>query len=200
MRAPVMLPPSQKSGSAMSRNMILVIATTVFRRSGPPPTRPLGFISLPLSIGIVATIISCGTSSATDASDAAPSDTGSDAGADATVDDGVPPPGHCCQSIPGSMYGGCLGRPGPLLNRCPTGYQCLGATEPYCYAQHPGVCEPIPTDCPAPAPSDAVKADCTEHAINYGVTLPPDGIFASECEAHRAGYIWILTPVESAAP
>ena len=68
----------------MSRNMILVIATTVFRRSGPPPTRPLGFISLPLSIGIVATIISCGTSSATDASDAAPSDTGSDAGADAT--------------------------------------------------------------------------------------------------------------------
>jgi hypothetical protein len=112
-----------------------------------------------------------------------------------SLDAGAPPPGHCCQAIPSSANESCLGRSGPLLERCPTGYQCLGHTEPYCYAQKPGRCEPIPVNCPEPTPGDAVKADCVEHATNYGVTLPADGVFASECEARRAGYIWIMTPV-----
>jgi hypothetical protein len=78
--------------------------------------------------------------------------------------------------------------------QCPAGQQCLYIEQPACYATSAGICAVEPTSCPEPGPNDAVVAICTAES-SHAVVLPPDGIYASECEARLAGYVWLLEPV-----
>lgn len=188
----------------MSRNMILVISTTVFRRSGPPPKRSLGFGSillLPLSIGIVATILSCGTSSATDASDAAPSDTGSGSGADATVDDGV---GDSDGSAEVVYCGGAGSISDSWVDErsCPSGSHCVHNLGPYCGASWElhGICQKIPVACPEADATDAMLALCTGDQDISHAPMPESGIYPSECQARKSGYRGMLSPVDTTIP
>lgn len=97
---------------------------------------------------------------------------------------------------------GCARGQAPPVAHCPSGQQCVGVvTSPGpCYAYRNGYCEAIPTSCPEAHPEDAVVAYCDEEAAHAGVALPPDRVFASECHAKQAGYVWHLRPASEVTP
>lgn len=82
-----------------------------------------------------------------------------------------------------------------VVSDCGEGNYCNKQDRTNCWTEEPGVCKPIPDDCPTTGPMDEVVATCTEEAETYGVEAPnPEWTWPSECHARRDGYHFALLP------